>query len=485
MGCRIGTPAQHFPVARVREGLLLGAAALLFFARLDCPLLEPEETRYAEIPREMLADGRWLVPELHGQPYYDKPPLLYWLVMASYGTFGAHDWAARLIASGAAFLCIPLTYWWGKHTVGPRAAFAGALMLTLSARFIYLGRLLTMNGLLSLWVVAALASAHVALRRPTLSRRWWFLSAAACGLGLLTKGPVAILLVTVPLLTFQFHDPQTARPSLRQWAAYVAAACAVAAPWFLAIAISDAGFVRYFFWTHHVVRFATPLDHAEPAWFYLPGLLLGMVPWTLLLPGLAKHLTGRLRHRRRLGAAGCFLGAALWCLVFYSAAGCKRSGYILPAMPPLALALGWYFDRAVFARRRTRTTAWATVFAVAFVVLFAAIMVGLPTYADRFSLRRVVLAPSPQAQNAPVYCFPHQWDSVSFYLRRGDVRVFASDEQAAMVREFLAQPRSLLFVKTQKHLAELICALPPNLEFIPFGRQFSVTAGWVRRKLDH
>ena len=76
---------------------LLGAAAVLFFGGVSYPLLEPEETRYAEIPRQMLAEGRFIVPVLHGQPYYDKPPLLYWLVMASYSLFGVHDWAARLV----------------------------------------------------------------------------------------------------------------------------------------------------------------------------------------------------------------------------------------------------------------------------------------------------------------------------------------------------------------------------------------------------
>src|SRR5205809_4836587 len=120
--------------------LLVIAALLLFFARLDCPLQEPEETRYAEIPRQMLAAGTWMVPVFHGQPYYDKPPLFYWLVMLSYRVFGVHDWAARLVSSTAAAACVLATYWWGRLAAGPRAALAGAFMLCLSARFVHLGR---------------------------------------------------------------------------------------------------------------------------------------------------------------------------------------------------------------------------------------------------------------------------------------------------------------------------------------------------------
>src|SRR5437879_5517240 len=96
------------PAARLHLPLLLvlAVACLLFFSRLDLPLLEPQEARYAEIPRQMLDSGSWLTPVLHGQPYFDKPPLLYWLVMGCYGLFGVHDWAARLVPGLACVLTV-------------------------------------------------------------------------------------------------------------------------------------------------------------------------------------------------------------------------------------------------------------------------------------------------------------------------------------------------------------------------------------------
>jgi dolichol-phosphate mannosyltransferase len=160
---------------------LFFAALLLFFSRLGAPLQEPDEARYAEVPRQMLAEGRWIVPVLHGESYPEKPPLLYWLVMTSYRTFGVHDWAARLVPGSAGLLAVLLTYLWGRNTVGPRAAFAGAGMLCLSARFVYLGRLLTPDVLLCLCVLAALAAAHWAVCRRSLRWPWWLASAAARG----------------------------------------------------------------------------------------------------------------------------------------------------------------------------------------------------------------------------------------------------------------------------------------------------------------
>src|SRR5205814_8175812 len=142
-----------------------------------------EETRYAEIPRQMLVADSWIVPLFHGQPYYDKPPLLYWLVMLSYRVFGVHDWAARLVPSTAAALCIFATYWWGRAAAGRRAALAGAFILCLSARYLYHGRMLTMNGLLGLCLVVAWGAGQRAFLKPVSAWPWWFTSAAACALG--------------------------------------------------------------------------------------------------------------------------------------------------------------------------------------------------------------------------------------------------------------------------------------------------------------
>lgn len=339
---------------------LMLVAALLFFGRLGCPLQEPQEPRYAEIPRQMLAEGSLAVPVYHGLAYLDKPPLLYWLVMASYSLWGVHDWAARLVPALAGFLCVLSAYEWARRTVGARSALLGALILCLSVRFVQLGRMLTMDGLLCLWVVVGWATAHVALQRGRLRWGWWLSAALACGLGLLTKGPVALVLVVVPVLAFQLLDRRAARPRFGQWTVFVGSAVGVAAPWYAWMLATSAEFGEHFFVRHHVDRFLEPFDHAEPAWFYLPDLLGGMFPWTLLLPGLALYLgrrSGELAERRPAGL-GFFLLACGWALAFFSLAGCKRSSYILPAMPPLALALGCYLDallpRAAPRRRDVR-----------------------------------------------------------------------------------------------------------------------------------
>jgi len=491
-----GYPNPPFDLRIIASTLLLVlVASLMFFTRLSCPLLEPEEARYAEIPREMLTEGRFVEPVWHGMPYYQKPPLLYWLVMASYSLLGVHDWAARLVPGTAALLTVLVTFWWGKRTVGFGAGLAGALLLCLSARFIYLGRMVAMDGLLCLWVVTALATAHVALRGSTLRRGWWLVSAAACGLGLLTKGPVALVLVLVPVLAYQALDRRSARVGWGAWLAYVASMLTLAGPWYVAMAIRDPKAAGSFFWLHNVQRFLDPMDHSRPLWFYLPALGIGMLPWTLLLVPLAKFLARRSARAaaRRPGSLGFFLLAGTWGLAFYSLASCKRAGYILPVMPLLALILGTYLTASLPRRKilqHGRAALWvpprrALYWGIpVFALLFLAVHQFLPGYHRRFALRDQVRPHQMLAADChiPVACYPHGWDSVSFYLRRNDVCVYTPERRAQLLADLRARPQTLLFVKSEHYLEDLVRSLPAGLEFVPHRRPGNiVTSGLVRQ----
>ncbi len=354
-------PRRQLGVATASGGkwpdlfVLLVMAAVLFCGRLGAPLLEPEEARYAEIPRQMLSEGRLLTPILHGETYYQKPPLLYWLVMTSYAIFGVHDWAARLAPCGAALGVILITYVWAARTAGRAAALASAAILCLSAKFVYQAGMLTFDSPLCFFVIASLACAWRALQNTTLQRGWWLLAAGACALGILTKGPVALALVVPPVLLWQWLEPGTARVTWRGWAAFFGTAAALAGPWFVVVAWQDPAALGDFFWLHNLVRYVAPLDHEEPLWFYLPGLLVGMLPWSLLLAPLAIALTKRSPSaaRRRPAALGFFLLCCAWCVLFFSLSGCKRAGYILPAYPLLALALGTFVALGILPQARS------------------------------------------------------------------------------------------------------------------------------------
>jgi hypothetical protein len=185
---------------------------------------------------------------------------------------------------------------------------------------------------------------------------------------------------------------------------------------------------------------------------------------------------------QRTGALGVFLLAGLWCLLFFSASGCKRPSYILPAMPPLALALGCYVDAACSAGR-IRRAHWACAAAGTFLVLFGAAQLLLPGYAGKYSLRdQLVPHAGACAGDVPVLCYPHGWDAVSFYLKRSDVRVFQRGQLGDLVAALAREPESLVVVESDDSLACFLDALPGSLEFVMCSTQPAGTVGWVRRR---
>src|SRR5262249_48290959 len=153
------------------------------------------------------------------------------------------------------------------------SAFWAAFLLSLAPGFVSMGRLLVLDGVLALWVTLGVLTAFEAQRGPHLRWGWWLLSAGGCGLGVLTKGPVAVLLLVPPLWAHRRLTRSATVISWRAWLVFLAAVAAVALPWYAGICLRLPQFAYHFLWEHNVVRFLAPFDHLEPFWYYLPILL--------------------------------------------------------------------------------------------------------------------------------------------------------------------------------------------------------------------
>ena len=324
-------------MAAYKCDFLVIGIALLFCFRFSLPLLEPEESRYAELPRQMHENGSWIVPTLDGHAYLDKPPLLYWLVAGTYQLFGVSVFIARIVPSLAAAATVWAAYRWSLNAGGIGAGLASAAILLTMPDFLYRGPMLTMNGLLGLTTTAALASGYLAISSERIRWRWWIAAAIFTGLGVLTKGPVAIALVVGPLVVVPWLDGRLRKPGIIPWAIFAGLVAIVAGPWFAAVTLREPGFVEYFFWKHHIDRVVNPFDHVKPWWYYIPQVLLGMLPWTLVI-GLAAL---RWLQRRPLPPLVLFgLVAGVIGVTLFSISGSKRPVYLVPVYPPLAVAAG-------------------------------------------------------------------------------------------------------------------------------------------------
>ena len=439
--------------------LLPGA---LLYPCLSFELFEPDESRYAQIPREMLAHGEWIVPTLQGEPYLDKPPLVYWLIMLSYQLFGVSALSARLVPALAVHLTILLSYLFARRWLGEKSAFRGAMVLTLAPAFLGMGRLLILDGVLALWTTLSLFAGFEAIRGGAIQRRWWLLACVACGLGFLTKGPVALLLFVPPILAFAWLNGGCARLDRWAWLTLAGFVLLVNLPWYVAACVRQPDFARYFLWEHNIVRFVAPFDHPRGVWFYIPVLLLGLLPGSLLiLPFVRFLLSGQAETAaRRSPELGFLLLASGWCLLFFSLSGCKLPTYILPAFPSLALALGCFLANSSWAVSRWPARGGV----VSFVVLFGFQNIGLPWYAEhRSPLRQSDVLARLCGDPAPVVCYPRPCNAVAFHLGRDDLQTFRSKEIEDLRTMVRSQPRTVILCTHRSSLEGLRQFLPPEV----------------------
>lgn len=342
--------------------LLALVTALLLFRLGDAPLIGPDEPRYARVAVEMHRRGDWVVPTLQGQPWLEKPPLYYWTAGGAFALLGETETAARLPSVFAALLMTGLTALVGARLYGGAAGLhAGFIAGTSLLTFAY-GRAAAMDMMLAATVSAAIGL--LGLRLLGIAGRMAVIAAGACaGLALLAKGPLGALLPMLVALAYL----AAARDRAEAWRRLasrlplaVLAMVAVAGPWYAAIlAVQGRAFVDVFLLNHNVARFTSTVhNHPGPFFYYVPVLLAGLFMWSgLALPGLFA-----LRPRAAADLfVLCWLGAPL---VFFSVAGSKLPGYILPCIPPLAIAAGRAADRLVQAARpggAARATALVTV----------------------------------------------------------------------------------------------------------------------------
>ncbi|HEY0342961.1 MAG TPA: glycosyltransferase family 39 protein, partial [Steroidobacteraceae bacterium] len=264
--------------------------AVAWFATLQLrPMFDPDEGRYAEIPREMLASGDWLTPRLNGLKYFEKPPLQYWATAAAYSVFGVSEWTSRLWTVGLAFACLPMVFGWTRRLYGGKAALAAVVALAVSPYFGIIGHLDLLDPGFSFWLTGAVFAFTLAQSSASGSqdeRRWMLVAWVAAALAILSKGIVVGVLTGASLVVYSLIE-RDVRPWKRLHAAIgVPLFLLVAAPWFVAVSLRNPDFPGFFFIHKHFARFLTTVhQRVEPWWFFLPWLLLGVLPWGLALAG--------------------------------------------------------------------------------------------------------------------------------------------------------------------------------------------------------
>lgn len=330
-----------------RSKALLQIAAALFlvlawFGSLELRgLFIPDEGRYAEIPREMLASGDWITPRMNGLKYFEKPPLQYWMTALSFRLFGLDEWTARLPATMLGFFAMLMVGYTAYRIWDARTGLFAAAILGGSWAYFLAAQYLTLDMTLSACLTFALCSFLMAQNQSAVaSRRAWMLAAwVAAALAVLSKGLVGVVLPALALLAYVVLRRERALLGRLHLLAGGTLLLLITAPWFIAVQERNPEFFHFFFIREHLQRFAESGHHRPgPWWYYIPIMIVGLMPWT---PAMLKEGMTWLKNRRpHRGGFSTEWFCAVWVgviVLFFSASHSKLPAYILPVLPAIAL----------------------------------------------------------------------------------------------------------------------------------------------------
>lgn len=379
-------------ICAVAIGLLLGST----------PLLDADEGRNGEVGREMAATNDYVLPHLNALPYLDKPIVYFAAEAAAMEVLGSNELAARLPAYLFTLATAALLFWFARRVWGGEQAQVAAIVYLAMPLTIAFARTVIFDSALTFFIVAAIVAFYFAIE--TRQRRWAVLAWTAMGLGVLTKGPVAIV---VPLfIAIPYSVWRKAFGTLWSLLGLVLFA-AVIAPWVWGVSQTIPNFLRYVLVTETAARLATDeLKRTGPPWYFLPYLIGGALPWSVVA------LASWREWKRREPAV---IYVLLWVVVpfvFFSLSQSKRPQYILPLMPAVALlvAASW---------RSIRMRSAGVVSA-----LLGAILVAAPFVPQLFRKMEPGLTPSARLVG---------WILGALFLAGGLVAVFAKKREIVLV----------------------------------------------------
>lgn len=335
--------------------LLIAIFGILFGFRLgSSPLANPDEGRYAEIPREMLASGDWITPRLDGVNYFEKPPLMYWITGASLKFFGPSEWSTRSGPALFALLGGLLTYAATRRQHGRGAGWAAAIVLGTSLLYFGLSRILILDMAVSVLMSAALFCFILGVGEAPGRRRRWLLYGlyASMALATLTKGLIGFLVTGAVMFAWLLVFNQWKRLLPLYLPTGAALFLAIAAPWHVLAALhNDTWAHRYFVYEHWERFTTTAASRPGPWWYFIPVVLLGLFPWTgFLWPAMRDLLRGGWAARKENAESWFFVTWAAFIFLFFSKSHSKLIPYILPIFPALASLIGAWIVRALSER---------------------------------------------------------------------------------------------------------------------------------------
>jgi 4-amino-4-deoxy-L-arabinose transferase-like glycosyltransferase len=314
---------------------LIVSVVIMFFSLGHRALWDPDESRYAEIAREILVLHDWVTPHLNFLLYFEKPMMFMWLEAVSFKLFGISESSAHVIPlltalGGAALVGLMAWKLWGR-----RSGLIASLILVTSLMYFFLACAVDINMPLTLFITSAMV--FFWLGHSEKKTGYFLISWASMALAVLTKGPIGIMLPAGAiclyiLLSRQFSLIKESKPI-----SGILLFLVVTLPWYILVCLRNPDFFSFFFVNQNLQRFAVSHEHNQPFFYFFLVILGGALPWTLLLPSAIKELWHKTMPKE-------ILYILVWfslIFFFFMPSKSKLATYILPCFPPISLILAY------------------------------------------------------------------------------------------------------------------------------------------------
>jgi 4-amino-4-deoxy-L-arabinose transferase-like glycosyltransferase len=347
-GC-VHIPCGKTPFTQAQVYLFLAAVGALLYLPLlgSYGPLDPTDSFFLESGRELVETGNYLVPLMNYKPWLDKPILYFWAVAGSYKLLGVTPFAGRLFGALSGICLGLVTYGFSNKFLKRSEAVCAALILLASPLASLISHACLTDMPLTLFMSAA-AFALFHFDRTGVKQSWW-LAFIALALAFLCKGPISVILVSATVAFFWLVSVKSPGELFERFFKLkplkgLLVMLAINLPWYIAATVGTNGaFFRDFFITQNFGRMVGTVNHQQPFWFYLPILLGGFLPWSLVLLSQSHNLFKLWSRRQSLTPRQAFLlFCALWAvleLALFSAIKTKLPTYILPAAPALSVLM--------------------------------------------------------------------------------------------------------------------------------------------------
>lgn len=329
--------------------VLLAASVLLLFLGLGANTIwDANEAFYVETPKQMVLSGDYINPEFNGEPRMNKPVLSYWVVAGFYQVFGMSVGVERAAIAVGAVGILLATFLFGRTLGGPTVGIVATLIVATAPRFVMFSRRIFIDIWVTMFMVLALACFLLAETRPHHRRRYLWLMYAAIGLGVLTKGPVALLFPAATIGTWLLLERRLGDLRRLHLVSGALIVLAIVVPWWAVIYAQQGWAPVAAFWLgENVGRFTEPMQPGERDFlFYIPVVLGDLFPWTVFVIG-GLVWGARALWQRSAPYASLLMLWVVWHVGVFSFSQTKQDLYIFPVLPALAALAACVMTHAV------------------------------------------------------------------------------------------------------------------------------------------